>query len=162
MNTALLRPIDKLAGWWLTMRTRQEAAKDTACISVDIQEDRTVATYMSQSIAALADEAAEMLRDAQAENYIQFDMLPRIDRRLPQVRVTVAWANGEMPAQKAARLVEERSALLLSFWDILDQVMQQSGETPWAGDVTAHEALTRLADQVDPAIGKMFQARMEA
>ncbi len=55
-------------------------------------------------VVVLADEAARMLDASNAENYIEFDMMPRLDRGLPPVRVTVQWADEMSPAQKAAML----------------------------------------------------------
>jgi hypothetical protein len=55
-------------------------------------------------IAYLADECTELLKKFKADNYIQFDMMPRYDRGQKPVCVTVAFANGEMPAMRADRL----------------------------------------------------------
>ncbi|HMN30824.1 MAG TPA: hypothetical protein PKE45_21905 [Caldilineaceae bacterium] len=52
-----------------------------------------------------------MLNAANAENYLQFDMVPRLDRRLRPIRVTVQWANGMSPAQKVAMLERQLHAL---------------------------------------------------
>ena len=166
MNTAIFRPLDKLAGWWLTLRTRQEAAKhpelQLRLAEFDESEGTTTATYMSPMIASLADQAAAMLESANAQNYVQFDMWPRVDRGLPCVRVTVGWANGDMPAEKAARLEEERNKLLYDFWDLLDAVVAQTDDTLWAaGEQTAHEALADLADHYNPTISAEFDARLE-
>ena len=172
MNTVFFRPLDKLAGWWLTWRTRQEAAKHTDLQWRLTEEARsegvTKATYMSPMVASLADEAAAMLESANAQNYVHFDMWPRVDRCLPAVRVTVGWANGEMPAAKAARLEEEmdklegeRDKLLYAFWDLLDAVVAQTDDTLWAaGEQTAHEALADLADSYNPVISAEFDKRL--
>lgn len=172
MNTVFLKPLDKLAGWWLTWRTRQEAAKhpelQLRLAEFDESEDTTKATYMSPMVASLADQAAAMLESANAQNYVQFDMWPRVDRCLPAVRVTVAWANGEMPAEKAARLEEERNSLeeerdklLYDFWNLLDAIVAQTDDTLWAaGEQTAHEALADLADSYNPVISAEFDARL--
>jgi len=59
------------------------------------------------AVAILAEQAAVLLEAKNAKNYVQFDMMPRLDRGLRPVRVTVQWANGESPAAKAARLENE-------------------------------------------------------
>lgn len=66
--------------------------------------DLETKTYISEGIAILAQEAARMLDMSKADNYVQFDMLPKLSRELRRVRVTVQWANGKSPAQKAADL----------------------------------------------------------
>jgi hypothetical protein len=62
-------------------------------------------------VALLADDAAAILNENEAENYVQFDLHPRIDRGKPWVRVTVQWANGISPAVKAARLARRVAEL---------------------------------------------------
>jgi len=164
MNTAIFKPIDKLAGWWLTWRTLQEARRhpDLRFVKQETPDDTTTVTYTSPMVAFLADEAATMLSQADAQNYVQFDMYPRVDRGLPAVRVTVAWANGEMPAAKADRLEEERDKLLYAFWSLLDAVAAQADDTLWAaGEQTAHEALADLADHYNQSISEEFDRRLE-
>ena len=59
----------------------------------------------------LADEAATMLEANNAKNYVQFDMMPRADRHLLPIRVTVQWADGKSPAQ---RVLELESAWMIA------------------------------------------------
>lgn len=107
--------LDRLAGRWLdwrmdrAARTRPEFGEfrlkrlDTSQAGCEI-----VATY--PAVAILADEMAGFLNAFKAQNYVQFDMMPRLDRGLRPVRVTVSWSNGEMPAEKATRLEHELNA----------------------------------------------------
>lgn len=109
--------IDRLASAWLNWRTarhlRAAQAAGEEWARVDFQQFRGVdAGEMSlmahaPAIAVLADQAASFLDANNAKNYVQFDMMPRIDHGQRAIRVTVAWANGEMPAEKAARLDKE-------------------------------------------------------
>lgn len=109
--------IDRLASMWLNWRTarnlRAAQAAGEEWARVDVQQFREVnAGEMSlmahaPAIAVLADQAASFLDANNAKNYVQFDMMPRIDHGQRAIRVTVAWANGEMPAEKAARLDKE-------------------------------------------------------
>ncbi|HLF28246.1 MAG TPA: hypothetical protein VJG32_18095 [Anaerolineae bacterium] len=55
----------------------------------------------SPAITILADECARFLRAYKAENYVHFDMMPRPDHGMKPIRVTVQWANGMSPAEKA-------------------------------------------------------------
>jgi hypothetical protein len=58
----------------------------------------------------LAEQSAKMLNMANAKNYIQVDLRPRLDRGARDIRVTVAWADGESPAAQNDRLKEELAA----------------------------------------------------
>lgn len=107
--------VDRLAGRWLdwrmdrAARTRPEFG-EFGLKRLDATRDgwEMVATY--PAVAIVADQMSGFLNAHKADNYIQFDMMPRLDRGLRAVRVTVSWANGEMPAVKAARLERELTA----------------------------------------------------
>jgi hypothetical protein len=108
--------IDRLAGWWLTFRIDQAVKHDPALEefrlhSINVLEKGWEATMISPAIACLADEAATMLNRQRAENYVQFDMMPRVDRGLRPIRVTVQWAGRKSPAEKNAELTQENKAL---------------------------------------------------
>lgn len=108
--------LDLLAAWWLNWRTDRAARNNPMVQAMGIQKvqyDETgfhlIASF--PAVTALADEAAALLGANQAENYVQFDMMPRIDRGKRPIRVTVQWADGESPASKAARLEKELEAM---------------------------------------------------
>lgn len=160
--------LDRLAGRWLDLRAKHTARRDghentTQIKDVEINEDGLTVTGMSPAIAVLADQAAAMLDFHNAQNYVEFDMYPRADRGLRSIRVTVAWANGEMPSAKCARLESEKRQLLYTFWNILDGIIKQGdGDTLWADEgTTAHEALVEVAAQYDPEVANEFQQRLE-
>lgn len=109
--------LDRLAGWWLDWRTDRAARRDPRFAEFGLHKfssdgkslELVIAT---ETVAILADQAATMLKENDAENFIQLDMMPRLDRMMRPVRVTVQWANGISPAEKCAKL--ERKCDLLS------------------------------------------------
>lgn len=121
-----LELLDKLAGRWLDWRMEQMAARhpelhEFGLHRAEVEPDgRFTVTGISVTAAILADEMAAMLNRASADNYIEFDMAPRLDRGIRPVRVTVQWANGLSPAQKATRL-EQRVAELEAQLAVIDQ-----------------------------------------
>jgi hypothetical protein len=82
------------------------------------------------AIVYLADQAADLLQQQNAKNYIQFDLMPRIDRRKPPIRVTVQWADGISPAEKAAKLTDALRQLI----PIAEDAMQTNGAMGVYGD----------------------------
>lgn len=168
----MLRLIDKLAGAWFDWRARRVSGNPelVSLNNVELNEDGLTVTGLSPAIAVLADGAAAMLEHHNAKNFVEFDMYPRLDRGMQPVRVVVAWAKGEMPSAKCARLEkeherleEEKRQLLYAFWSILDGILKQGdGDTLWAdGHTTAHEALVEVAAQYDPEVAKEFRQRLE-
>lgn len=108
----MLTLIDKLAAAWLDWRTGRMIDADPALQRlelrrVEIDTNGWTMTGISPTIAILAEEASAMLNAAEAENYLQFDMLPRADRNMRAVRITVAWANGKSPAQLVIEMQAE-------------------------------------------------------
>lgn len=105
----MLNLIDRLAGWWLDWRIDRRVARNPELhkagfkrAEFDESGFHLVASF--SGIYLLADEAAAMLEANAARNYVQFDMMPRIDRALKPVRVTVQWAKGKSPAQRVSEL----------------------------------------------------------
>ena len=109
----MLKTIDRLAGLWLDWRQSRAIKRDPdLCEKFDVkrvavEDGELKGTFVTPAAAILAEGMSQMLTDAGAENYVQFDMLPRMDRGLRTVRVTVQWADGETPAGKAARLTKQ-------------------------------------------------------
>lgn len=112
----MFKLLDKIAGWWLDFSADYQARHSQEMQNM-MREfklkkfDANQATFFTPTAAILADGLAQMLDEANAENYVQFDMLPRLDRGLRPIRVTVQWANGESPAEQNARLREELSKI---------------------------------------------------
>lgn len=105
----MLNLIDRLTGWWLDWRIDRAIATNPELqragfkkAEVDEQGFHLVASF--PGIYLLADEAAAMLEANNAKNYVQFDMLPRADRHLKPIRITVQWAKGKSPAQRVVEL----------------------------------------------------------
>jgi len=115
----MLKLIDKAAGKWLDYRMgrMKQRYKKTSGIEfkkAEITPDGFTAEGISPAIAILADEASKMLKRAGADNYVQFDMLARVDFAVKPIRVTVQWARGESPGQQNARLRRELDELRLN------------------------------------------------
>lgn len=117
----VLQLIDRAAGKWLDWRLDNHIHSDDELAGMgftkaelddeqvlfkkaEVTEDGFQATYIAPSVAFLAHEAALMLDKSNARNYVQFDMMPRLDRGLRPIRVTVAWAHGVSPALRAAKM----------------------------------------------------------
>lgn len=112
----MLKIIDRLAGLWLDWRMDQESVKNPVMKEFDLKkaefdENGFHAIASFPGIAILADEAANMLTASSAKNYLEFDMMPRLDRGLRPIRVTVQWAEGESPAAQAEHLRQELESL---------------------------------------------------
>jgi hypothetical protein len=108
----MLHLIYRLAGRWLDWRTDRKVRKnpdlqDFAVRKFDATGKSFELVASTQAVAIFADEAATFLDENNAENYVEFDMLPRMDRGLRPIRVTVQWANKMSPADKAAKLAAE-------------------------------------------------------
>lgn len=114
--------IDSMAGKWLDWRNEKSIADDEhfELIAAHIDKRATEITLAHPSIAIMAQEAAMMLNESNAENYVQFDMMPRADRKLPWIRVTVQYAQGLSPAAKNAKLEAENKRLVESLTRVCD------------------------------------------
>lgn len=112
----ILNIIDKMAGLWIDWRIGQAAAKnpDIGEFKLKRAEFDENGFHMIASfpgVVMIADEAAAMLEANNAKNYVEFDMMPRLDRGKRPIRITVQWAWKESPAAKAARLERELTLL---------------------------------------------------
>lgn len=113
----MLNFIDHLAGNWLNWRTSQAVKRSGFNIDepelkeLSVDKGCTEIVMAHSAIAYLASEATAILNEANADNYVQFDMMPRPDHGMRPIRVTVQWAHGEAPASKAARLEKELTIL---------------------------------------------------
>lgn len=111
MGMARVEAVSKLFAHLLRLSLNIMIAKDPAAQATfkkaSFDETGMSATFIHENIAILANDAAAMLNAANADNYLQFDMVPRLDRGMRPIRVTVQWANGESPADQNARLRKE-------------------------------------------------------
>jgi hypothetical protein len=110
----MLKLIDRLARWWLNWRMEM-LVKRTPSYSRFKQAEITPNGFSlvvdAPGIVELAQQAAALLDANDAENYVQFAMLPHLASEVKPVSITVAWANGELPAEKADRLKRENDLL---------------------------------------------------
>jgi len=112
----MLELIDRLACWWIDWRMDRAASNNPAYQELGIKRMEATpggweATFVTPAAVLIADEMAAMLDKANAENFVQFDFVPRMDRGKRPVRVTVQWAHGMSPAQKCAMLEEKLERL---------------------------------------------------
>ncbi len=111
----MLELIDRLACRWLDWRTDHTIKNDPALQEfglkrMSVTPDGWEMTFVTPAAVMIADEMAAMLDEANAENFVQFDFMPRLDRGKRPVRVTVRWAWGMSPAEKCAVLEAELEA----------------------------------------------------
>ena len=105
----MLDLIDRLAGWWLDWRIDRAVAANpelqkAGLERAEVDENGFHLVVSFPGVYLLADEAAAMLEANNAKNYVQFDMLPRADRHLPPIRITVQCADGKSPGQRVLEL----------------------------------------------------------
>ena len=108
----MLEIIDRLACWWIDWRMDRDARSNPAFEEVGLKKMSATpggweATFITPAAVIIADEMAAMLDRANAENFVQFDFMPRLDRGKRPVRVTVQWVRGMSPAEKCAMLEEK-------------------------------------------------------
>lgn len=104
--------IDRLAGAWLNWRRDQAIQRDPVLREdfnlrkLEINDGNVKAVFEHPAILTLAEESASLLQATGARNYFEFDIMPRFDRGLKPIRITVAWAHGIAPGTKA-RIYED-------------------------------------------------------
>ena len=135
----MIELIDKLAGRWMDWRSDQAVQelppelKELNLHRANVEDGSLQLVMTSPAIIYMVDEAAAMLNSQNAENYVQFDMMPRLDRGLRPIRITVAWANGEAPATRAARFKAQYEKALALLADLV-------GDFPAGVESNAHHA----------------------
>ena len=110
--------LDTLAHAWINQRYEQSAKLHAPELTelglrrVQPTEDGRgwQATFITPAAALIANDMAALLDEAHAENFVTFDFLPKLERQMRPVRVTVQWANGKNPgflvAELKARIAE--------------------------------------------------------
>ena len=110
---SVARIIDKCAGAWMDYRTKVDMPDDMKARVLEFQQTpgEMRAVLSSSVIPHLASDAAELMEAWGGKNYLEFEMMPRPDRSRRPIRVTVQWADGCSPAEKAERLQHELEKL---------------------------------------------------
>lgn len=127
--------LDRLAGWWLDWRTDQAAKSNPVFDELQLkratyENGRMDIVAIAPGILALADEAAGYLQACKAENFVEFDMMPRLDRGMRAVRVTIQWADRFSPAQRIAQVEQEAARLETALnWIIANAEISQPSPT---------------------------------
>lgn len=121
----MLHFIDSIAARWLRWRTtanfnRLPADQRATFKSLECNERGLQVVLTAPAVVILATEAAALLDSQNAKNYVEFDMIPSIAHAIRPIRVTVAWANGEAPSAKAARLEDELAKVNARLERLLD------------------------------------------
>ncbi len=112
-----LRILDKLACKWIDFRQAQnmkrmekedpELAQEVGLKKVSAENGNLEMVLSHPSVFMLADDFAGLLNEFGGENYLEFRMMPRIDRGVRPIEVVVKWAGKLSPAQKASKLFSE-------------------------------------------------------
>lgn len=97
--------LDRLAGKWLDMRMDAliKSNPDMAKFELHKAEYRPGSAEIiafAPSVVVLAEQAAKLLNAQHVENYLEFDLMPRVDRHIRPIRVTIQWADKLSPAKK--------------------------------------------------------------
>jgi len=71
---------------------------------VEFSEADLSVTAFAPGLALQAEEGAALLEANGAKNYVEFEMMPRLDRGLRPIRVTVRWSNGRLQSCGNLRL----------------------------------------------------------
>lgn len=104
----ILNWIDRIAGIWLNMRVSWAARKagmaDITLEEMHADKNGLLIIMRHDSLAFFASEAAALLNEFNASNYVQIEMMPRVDHAKRPVLLTVQWKDGESPSAKATRL----------------------------------------------------------
>lgn len=130
----MLHYLDRLAGWWLDWRTTQAMKNEPGdwqrfdLQKMEVEKNGWNVVAFAPGIVALADQAAALMNAERAENFVQFDMKPRLDRGKPDIRVTVQWAHGMSPAEKAAKLSAEVERLRIALAQATNAAIPGQGE----------------------------------
>jgi len=134
----MLRIIDRLALGWIDWRRDREIKRSPMLCKVadefGLRELRSIpggweGTFITPAVVVIAEEMAAMLNKASAENHVVFDFLPRIDRGVRPVRVTVQWAHGKNPAQVNAELKKQVAELERRIEDLTYAALEMPDET---------------------------------
>lgn len=104
----LLSAVDRLAGWWLDWRMTRAIASQPDLARFDLRKVEASAKgweieAFAPAVPILAGQCARLMAHYGAQNYIEFELLPRLDRGLRPIVMTIRWANGELPSARAAR-----------------------------------------------------------
>lgn len=109
--------LDLIASRWLDWRTSQavqsaNARGEMLNLKRATVENGTLDMVMAgPAVIELVNDAAAILNQQNAKNYVEFEMMPRLDRAARPIRVTIQWANGLSPAQMCEQLRAELETL---------------------------------------------------
>lgn len=112
---SIFTTFDNLCGKWLDYRTNQalEQVPVTGLEFFDIHANKKGVELLASHpvFASLAVECTDMLAKENAKNYLEMEVMPRLDRGTRAFVITIAFKDGEAPGHKAARLEVEVTRL---------------------------------------------------
>jgi len=144
--------LDTLAGWWMDWRMGLNAGRvpELQIHRVEIAEGALNIIASHPVVTEFASAAAAMLRDIpEAENYVQFDMMPRPDHGVEPIRVTVQRAKGLSPGQLNLTLSQENSWMRRVFLAMSWTHWMKWVEGPWyaTGDMNELAFFRQLREE---------------
>jgi hypothetical protein len=142
----LLSLLDRLAGWWLNWRMTRAIAGQPDLARFDLHHVEASAgkweiEAFAPFVPVLAEQCARLMTELGAQNYVEFELLPRLDRGLRPIVMTIRYSNGEMPSVKAARFEAELQRI--------NTTLAHCGTVGIAGEFhDAADAITQMADHI--------------
>jgi hypothetical protein len=95
----MLNILDKIACTWIDWREKRrlqkivtadpELREEMQFKKITMEDGRLDMVMSHPAVFTLADEFAGLLNEFGGDNYFEFDMLPRIDRGVRPIRVTI-------------------------------------------------------------------------
>jgi len=110
----LLSKVDAAAGAWLEWRTWkfiEESIDEPELTSINFRKGQLDVVLSHPGVATLASECVSFLQAHNAPNFVEMELMPRIDKGSRGVIVTIAYKDGETPAWQIKRLKQEIAAL---------------------------------------------------
>lgn len=109
-----LSPEALIARWinWRMDRRIKQAIKSGEMSDVELKrfkiDGKDMEILMAHpGVLSMVEQASKFLKAHNAENYVEFDLIPRLASDLRAIRVTVQWAGGLSPAAKNAEQARE-------------------------------------------------------
>lgn len=152
-----LSPEALIARWlnWRMDRRIKQAIKSGEFPDIELRrfkaEGKDMEILMAHpGVLSMVEQAGKFLKAHNAENYVQFDLIPRLASDLRAIRVTVQWAGGLSPAMKNAeqgRVIEQQRAEIARLRILADAwTLSQDWTRGVARDEAAYRKLLAAKD----------------
>lgn len=133
MKFSLIEKLDDLAMRWLNRRIERKAKDDPVLADelklMHLEADRGRVEIFAEhpQVVAIAEGMAQFLDHAGATNYFEFDFIPRLTSNLRKIRMTVQFADGLSPAQRADELYQELETARSQITELQDYIAKIGG-----------------------------------